>query len=166
MKRSLGFPGVGAAAAAVLLIVTTGVLSAQAPGPVVSAQPGQRQPLDVPPPEADGVHLTLDQAIRIALANNEDLDVTVNSAEASQFFLFQNMGVFFVDTAKDMCEFTCASLNGKFDEYVKAHPTTAQILNDMEKVVEIATANQVMPQKSTDFYPKLLSGITTYRLDS
>jgi hypothetical protein len=82
MKRSLGFPGVGAAAAAVLLIVTTGVLSAQAPGPVVSAQPGQRQPLEVPPPEADGVHLTLDQAIRIALAANEDLNVSVNAAEA------------------------------------------------------------------------------------
>ncbi len=94
MKRSLGFPGVGAAAAAVLLIVTTGVLSAQAPGPAVSAQPGQRQPLEVPPPEADGVHLTLDQAIRIALANNEDLNVTINSAEASQFFLFQNMGIY------------------------------------------------------------------------
>jgi uncharacterized protein (DUF1015 family) len=36
---------------------------------------------------------------------------------------------------------------------------------DVEKVVHIATANEVMPQKSTDFYPKLLSGITMYRLD-
>jgi uncharacterized protein (DUF1015 family) len=36
---------------------------------------------------------------------------------------------------------------------------------DVEKVVQIATSNEVMPQKSTDFYPKLLSGITTYRLD-
>jgi uncharacterized protein (DUF1015 family) len=36
---------------------------------------------------------------------------------------------------------------------------------DVEKVVEIATANEVMPQKSTDFYPKLLSGITMYRVD-
>jgi uncharacterized protein (DUF1015 family) len=35
----------------------------------------------------------------------------------------------------------------------------------VEKVIEIATANQVMPQKSTDFYPKLLSGITIYRLE-
>jgi uncharacterized protein (DUF1015 family) len=35
---------------------------------------------------------------------------------------------------------------------------------EVEKVVQIATANEVMPQKSTDFYPKLLSGITTYRL--
>jgi uncharacterized protein (DUF1015 family) len=36
---------------------------------------------------------------------------------------------------------------------------------DVEKVVEIATANEVMPQKSTDFYPKLLSGITLYRIE-
>jgi len=35
---------------------------------------------------------------------------------------------------------------------------------DVEKVVEIATANEVMPQKSTDFFPKLLSGITMYRV--
>jgi uncharacterized protein (DUF1015 family) len=28
----------------------------------------------------------------------------------------------------------------------------------------VATAGEVMPQKSTDFYPKLLSGITLYRI--
>ena len=32
-----------------------------------------------------------------------------------------------------------------------------------EKVAEIAFAGGVMPQKSTDFYPKLLSGLTMYR---
>jgi uncharacterized protein (DUF1015 family) len=32
--------------------------------------------------------------------------------------------------------------------------------------MNIATNNEVMPQKSTDFYPKLLSGITMYRLDA
>jgi len=31
--------------------------------------------------------------------------------------------------------------------------------------VKIATAGEVMPQKSTDFYPKLLSGITMYRVE-
>jgi uncharacterized protein (DUF1015 family) len=36
----------------------------------------------------------------------------------------------------------------------------------VEQVIDIATAGEVMPQKSTDFYPKLLSGITMYRLDS
>ncbi len=37
---------------------------------------------------------------------------------------------------------------------------------DVEKVMQIATSNEVMPQKSTDFYPKLLSGITMYRIES
>jgi len=36
---------------------------------------------------------------------------------------------------------------------------------DVEQVVKIATANEVMPQKSTDFYPKLMSGITIYSVD-
>jgi L-lysine epsilon oxidase-like protein len=54
----------------------------------------------------------------------------------TQDFILQNHDVFFVDTAKDMCEFTCLSLNGQFDQYVKDHPITGQILNDMEKVVD------------------------------
>jgi uncharacterized protein (DUF1015 family) len=32
------------------------------------------------------------------------------------------------------------------------------------QVVEIALAGEVMPQKSTDFYPKLLSGLCIYRM--
>jgi uncharacterized protein (DUF1015 family) len=35
----------------------------------------------------------------------------------------------------------------------------------VEQVMRIATSGEVMPQKSTDFYPKLLSGITMYRVD-
>ena len=35
---------------------------------------------------------------------------------------------------------------------------------NVEKVMHVATSNEVMPQKSTDFYPKLLSGITMYRV--
>ncbi len=34
----------------------------------------------------------------------------------------------------------------------------------VEQVMRIATAGEVMPQKSTDFYPKLLSGVTIYPL--
>jgi uncharacterized protein (DUF1015 family) len=36
---------------------------------------------------------------------------------------------------------------------------------DVEQVMRIATAGEVLPQKSTDFYPKLLSGITMYRIE-
>jgi len=32
-------------------------------------------------------------------------------------------------------------------------------------VRDIAFAGEVLPQKSTDFYPKLLSGLATYALD-
>jgi len=35
----------------------------------------------------------------------------------------------------------------------------------VEQVMHIATSGEVMPQKSTDFYPKLLSGIAMYKLD-
>jgi uncharacterized protein (DUF1015 family) len=35
---------------------------------------------------------------------------------------------------------------------------------DVDVVMKVATSGEVMPQKSTDFYPKLLSGITMYRV--
>jgi uncharacterized protein (DUF1015 family) len=35
----------------------------------------------------------------------------------------------------------------------------------IEQVREIAFAGEVLPQKSTDFYPKLLSGLTICLLD-
>ncbi len=35
----------------------------------------------------------------------------------------------------------------------------------VEQVVEMALGGEALPQKSTDFYPKLLSGLTIYRLD-
>lgn len=35
----------------------------------------------------------------------------------------------------------------------------------MEQLKEVAFAGEVMPQKSTDFYPKLLSGLTIYALE-
>jgi len=36
---------------------------------------------------------------------------------------------------------------------------------DVDIVMNVATSGEVMPQKSTDFYPKLLSGITMYRIE-
>jgi uncharacterized protein (DUF1015 family) len=35
----------------------------------------------------------------------------------------------------------------------------------IQQVADVAFSGGVMPQKSTDFYPKLLSGLTIYRLD-
>ena len=36
---------------------------------------------------------------------------------------------------------------------------------DVDVVMKVATSGDVMPQKSTDFYPKLMSGITMYRIE-
>lgn len=48
-----------------------------------------------------------------------------------------------------------------------AHANIAFLMNPcrMSQVRDIAFAGEVMPQKSTDFYPKLLSGLTIYALD-
>jgi len=35
----------------------------------------------------------------------------------------------------------------------------------IEQVREIAFQGQVLPQKSTDFYPKLLSGLAIYKVE-
>ena len=53
-------------------------------------------------------------------------------------------------------------------EQVRAgHANVAFLMNPcpVQKVRDIAFAGEVMPQKSTDFYPKLLSGLTAYALD-
>ena len=52
------------------------------------------------------------------------------------------------------------------DAVDRGEAQTAFLLNpvDVDLVVRVATAGEVMPQKSTDFYPKLLSGITMYRI--
>ncbi len=34
------------------------------------------------------------------------------------------------------------------------------------QVRDVALSGEVLPQKSTDFYPTLLSGLTIYRLDT
>jgi len=35
----------------------------------------------------------------------------------------------------------------------------------VQQVVEIALGGDVLPQKSTDFYPKLLSGLAVYKVE-
>jgi uncharacterized protein (DUF1015 family) len=49
----------------------------------------------------------------------------------------------------------------------EGRPQICFLLNpvDVEQVTNMALAGEVLPQKSTDFYPKLLSGLTLYRLD-
>jgi uncharacterized protein (DUF1015 family) len=49
----------------------------------------------------------------------------------------------------------------------KAAANIAFLMNPcpVQRMRELALAGEVMPQKSTDFYPKLLSGLTAYALD-
>jgi uncharacterized protein (DUF1015 family) len=49
--------------------------------------------------------------------------------------------------------------DGEADVAFLLEPTT------IEQVAEVAFGGGVMPQKSTDFYPKLLSGVTIYKIE-
>jgi uncharacterized protein (DUF1015 family) len=53
------------------------------------------------------------------------------------------------------------------DQVRKGEADVAFLTNPvaMEQLREVAFAGEVMPQKSTDFYPKLLSGLAIYALD-
>jgi len=53
------------------------------------------------------------------------------------------------------------------DQVRKGAANIAFLMNPcpVSQVRDIALAGEVMPQKSTDFYPKLLSGLTAYALD-
>jgi len=51
-------------------------------------------------------------------------------------FILQNVPYFFVDTARDMCEFTKASFEGWGDEWIQENaPDTNKLLDDMEKPI-------------------------------
>lgn len=63
-------------------------------------------------------------------------------ADTTFDFIMQNMDVFFVNTARDMCEFTKAGvIDGDYGAYLAAHPETARILNDMAKPVASVLAS-------------------------
>ena len=53
------------------------------------------------------------------------------------------------------------------DQVLRGEADVAFLTNpvSMEQLREVAFAGDVMPQKSTDFYPKLLSGLAIYALD-
>jgi hypothetical protein len=79
---------------------------------------------------------TIGVAMKVFGVPNGRSQAATSPSTMTQDFVLQNHDVFFVDTAREMCEFTCLTLNGRFDEYLNAHPTTARILSEMEKVVD------------------------------
>ena len=60
---------------------------------------------------------------------------------------------------RDAAEAADQVKRGEADVTFLTNPVT------MEQLREVAFAGSVMPQKSTDFYPKLLSGLTIYALE-
>ncbi|MGA3081872.1 MAG: DUF1015 family protein, partial [Terracidiphilus sp.] len=60
---------------------------------------------------------------------------------------------------RDAAEAVDQIRRGEADVTFLTNPVT------MEQLKEVAFAGDVMPQKSTDFFPKLLSGLTIYALD-
>jgi uncharacterized protein (DUF1015 family) len=56
---------------------------------------------------------------------------------------------------------------GEAIERVRQGANVAFLMNPVpiEQMRDVAFAGEVMPQKSTDFYPKLLSGLTVYALE-
>ena len=60
---------------------------------------------------------------------------------------------------RDAAEAIAQVRNGKANITFLMNPCPVQQVRD------VAFAGEVMPQKSTDFYPKLLSGLTAYALD-
>ena len=87
-------------------------------------------------PGAPDVKGTAGIGIKLFGVDGEKLLVPDQDATTHDFLL-QNHDVFFVDTAKDMCEFTCLSLNGQVRR-VRRRPTRSpgRSSNDMEKVVD------------------------------
>ncbi|MGA3090552.1 MAG: DUF1015 domain-containing protein [Terriglobales bacterium] len=61
----------------------------------------------------------------------------------------------------------CREVGEALSQVRSGHVQVAFLMNPVgiEQVRDLAFAGEVLPQKSTDFYPKLLSGLTIYALD-
>jgi uncharacterized protein (DUF1015 family) len=64
-----------------------------------------------------------------------------------------------VSYCREAADALAQARSGKFQVAFLMNPVR------MEQVRDIAFAGEVLPQKSTDFYPKLLSGLTIYALE-
>jgi uncharacterized protein (DUF1015 family) len=64
-----------------------------------------------------------------------------------------------ISYCREAAEALSQARNGKIQVAFLMNPVR------MEQVRDIAFAGEVLPQKSTDFYPKLLSGLTIYALE-
>ncbi len=84
----------GSAIFAMSFAVTAQTQTPPKSGPTLSARPGQRNPQPLPAPVDGAIRLSLDQAVALAIANNEDLNVFINAAESSNYLLLSSEGIF------------------------------------------------------------------------
>lgn len=81
-------------------------------------------------PTSPDLHTTLGLAIKLFGVPGCLMDDGAETAD----FIFQNHDVFFVDDAKTFCEFTTAGVvDGDYPAYLRRHPKTAKILDEMQK---------------------------------
>ena len=104
----------------------------------------------------------LDAALADATPEERSLDVVV----LHKLLLAETLGI----SEEDVRELKNISYVRGFEAAVgEVRSGTADVAFllrpvDVQKVGRISFAGGVMPQKSTDFYPKLLSGLTVYRI--
>jgi uncharacterized protein (DUF1015 family) len=118
---------------------------------------------------ATGAHLlrSKTEAVNAALANLPERQRQLDLSHLHSIILDRLLGL---DAEKvreqtnirylrDAAEAVDQVRRGEADVTFLTNPVT------MEQLREVAFAGDVMPQKSTDFFPKLLSGLTIYALD-
>ena len=81
-------------------------------------------------PTSPDLHTTLGIGIKLFGVPGPKLLGKSDTAD----FIMQNHAVFFVDNAQEFCEFTTAGvIDGDYPGYLKRHPKTARILDEMMK---------------------------------
>jgi len=106
------------------------------------------------------------EALATALADASDEERSLDVVVLHRLLLTETLGI----SAEDVRELRNISYVRGFDAAVEeVRSGAAQVAFllrpvDVRKVARISFSGGVMPQKSTDFYPKLLSGLTVYRI--
>lgn len=81
-------------------------------------------------PTSPDLHSTLGIGIKLFGVPGPNLMGESDTAD----FILQNHDVFFVDNATEFCEFTTAGVvDGNYPAYLRRHPKTARILDEMQK---------------------------------
>ena len=100
-------------------------------------------------PELSPAQRSLDVVLLHRVLLEKGLGITPAAVVAEQNITYE----------RDMAAATAAVDDGSAQVCFLLNPV------GVEQVTEMALRGEVLPQKSTDFYPKLLSGLTLYRLD-